>query len=572
MRMVVASGHMTDAADRKTPRFPESSVTRVRQETARQLARWQVGPGDLVICGGARGTDLIVAEEGLARGASVRLCLSLPRDEFITRSVELAGTDWLQRFESIESRSQVRQLDADPASSDVFAATNEWMIDQVRPHDEEDKKRHQRHALIVWDGGEPDGHGGAAHMANLAAKADIPMYGIDPTPRASADRQWAPGPKKLLSLDGGGIRGILTLGILTDIESQLRDIHGRDDLVLSDYFDYIAGTSTGAIIATALSLGKPVDEITALYKSLGTQVFTRNWLHPLVALHPTGPLKVELAKIIGADTTLGDPSLRTLLLIVLHATTSDSPWLVSNNPSAHYNRPERALTIRAGTGEPRTPDRNLDLLLTRLIRGSTAAPTYFAPEQVEVGDLCRTFQDGGVTPYNNPGLLLASMATQREYELCWPDGDGQLLLISVGTGTAPVPPPRRKNLLTTASKLPGVFMNGASIGQDYLCRVAGTTRFGPHLDNEIGRVPQGAAHFAYARYNAALNGDREFMGDLSRGGATDEQIAEAAAITNIGAKELGKLNSTKHVTQLHRLGQLAGQTVDVTAHFAGFVP
>ena len=114
-------------------------------------------------------------------------------------------------------------------------------------------------------------------------------------------------------------------------------------------------------------------------------------------------------------------------------------------------------------------------------------------------------------------------------------------------------------------------MNGASIGQDYLCRVAGTTRFAPHLDNEIGRVPQGAAHFAYARYNASLNGDREFMGDVTRGGATDAEIAEATAITSIGAKQLGKLNSTKHVANLHRLGQLAGKTVDVANHFAGFL-
>ena len=50
------------------------------------------------------------------------------------------------------------------------------------------------------------------------------------------------------------------------------------------------------------------------------------------------------------------------------------PWLVSNNPSAHYNRPERALTIHPETGKPQTPDRNLELSLTHLIRGSTAAP------------------------------------------------------------------------------------------------------------------------------------------------------------------------------------------------------
>jgi predicted acylesterase/phospholipase RssA len=565
MQVVVASGHMTDSAGRSAARFPEASVERVRKEIARQLRRWNVGSGDLVVCGGARGSDLIAAEEGLAAGASVRVCLALPREEFLSRSVELAGTDWRQRFDDVERRSDVRQLDVDAGNSNIFAVANEWMIDQTLALDASD-----RHALIVWDGQEPDGVGGTAHMATLAASHRLPMYTIDPTPRPSADRQWSPGPKKLLALDGGGIRGILTLGILGEIESQLRDLRGQSDLVLSDYFDYISGTSTGAIIATALSLGKPVEEITGLYRTLGAQVFKRNWLHPLVSLHPSQPLTGQLERIIGADTTLGDQRLQTLLMIVLHATTTDSPWLLSNNPSARYNRPERALTIHPETGKPHVPDRNLDLSLVHVTRGSTAAPTYFAPERIRVGDVDRIFQDGGVTPYNNPALLLASMATQPEYELCWPSGEDNLLLVSVGTGLAPVPRSTRKNMLASAFKLPGVFMNGASIGQDYLCRVAGTTRFGPHLDNEIGRVPRGAAHFAYARYNASLNGDREFTDDLRRGGATPGEATEAVAITKIGATELGKLNSIKHVDQLYRLGQIAGRTVDVSRHFANF--
>ena len=565
MQVVLASGHMTDSAERSAVRFPDASVGRVRKEITRQLQRWKVGEGDLIVCGGARGTDLIAAEEGLALGASVRLCLALPRAEFVSRSVEIADTDWLQRFETVERRSDVHQLDVDPGTANIFAIANQWMVDQTLALDDAD-----RHALIVWDGKEPDGLGGSAHMATLAAEHHLPMYTIDPTPRRSADRQWSPGHKKLLSLDGGGIRGILTLGILNEIESQLRDLCGQTDLVLSDYFDYIAGTSTGAIIATALSLGKPVDEITGLYQTLGRQVFKRNWLHPLVSLHPSQPLIVELEKIIGAGTTLGDARLQTLLMIVLHATTSDSPWLLSNNPSARYNRPERALLIHPETGAPHVPDRNLDLPLVHLTRGSTAAPTFFAPERITVGDEDRIFQDGGVTPYNNPALLLASMATQPEYEMCWPGGDDQLLLVSVGTGLAPVPRSTRQNMLASVFTLPGVFMNGASIGQDYLCRAAGTTRFGPHLDNEIGRVRQGAGRFAYARYNASLNGDREFMGDVTRGGATDREQAEAVEITKVGAKELGKLNSTKHVDELYRLGRIAGRTVDVPRHFANF--
>ena len=67
------------------------------------------------------------------------------------------------------------------------------------------------------------------------------------------------GPRKLLALDGGGIRGVITLEVLTEIEKQLQVQFGRnEDFVLADYFDYIAGTSTGAIIATCLQYKRPL--------------------------------------------------------------------------------------------------------------------------------------------------------------------------------------------------------------------------------------------------------------------------------------------------------------------------
>ena len=59
-----------------------------------------------------------------------------------------------------------------------------------------------------------------------------------------AERLSQPGPKRLLALDGGGIRGVLTLGYLAEIEANLRIRHDDLRLVLSDYFDLIGGTST----------------------------------------------------------------------------------------------------------------------------------------------------------------------------------------------------------------------------------------------------------------------------------------------------------------------------------------
>ena len=57
----------------------------------------------------------------------------------------------------------------------------------------------------------------------------------------------APGPKKILALDGGGIRGMMTVEILAGIEEMLRKALNRgEDFVLGDFFDYVAGTSTGS--------------------------------------------------------------------------------------------------------------------------------------------------------------------------------------------------------------------------------------------------------------------------------------------------------------------------------------
>src|SRR5450432_2285405 len=80
-------------------------------------------------------------------------------------------------------------------------------------------------------------------------------------------------PKKILSLDGGGVRGALTLGYLEKAEELLRSKFDDQKLVLADYYDLIGGTSTGAIIASCLAVGKPVGEIIELYSNLGKVVF-----------------------------------------------------------------------------------------------------------------------------------------------------------------------------------------------------------------------------------------------------------------------------------------------------------
>src|SRR5437588_9264419 len=114
------------------------------------------------------------------------------------------------------------------------------------------------------------------------------------------------GPRKLLSLDGGGIRGIITLEILSRIEHLLQQALRRDDtFVLSEYFDYIAGTSTGAIIATCLSLGKRVDWIRNFYLTSGKEMFDRALLlQQYYYKYKDDRLAALLQEEIGKDTKL----------------------------------------------------------------------------------------------------------------------------------------------------------------------------------------------------------------------------------------------------------------------------
>ena len=141
------------------------------------------------------------------------------------------------------------------------------------------------------------------------------------------------GPKRLLAVDGGGIRGVLALEVLQRIEDLLKANSGNPDFRLADYFDYIAGTSTGGIIAAGLSNGMLVEEILAFYQEAGGQMFVKaNLLRRLRYKFEDEPLAAQIKQVFGVDTTLGSEKLRTLLLLVMRNATTDSPWPISNNP------------------------------------------------------------------------------------------------------------------------------------------------------------------------------------------------------------------------------------------------
>src|SRR4051794_9379775 len=121
-----------------------------------------------------------------------------------------------------------------------------------------------------------------------------------------------PGPKRILALDGGGLRGYLTLQFLRAIEDLLRKRSKTGDTFrLCDYFDLIGGTSTGSVIAAALACGYSVGDLEKLYKSLGDAVFNpgifeKEYFAPGVLAPKFDSRRVQeaLDKSLGADVTL----------------------------------------------------------------------------------------------------------------------------------------------------------------------------------------------------------------------------------------------------------------------------
>ena len=147
------------------------------------------------------------------------------------------------------------------------------------------------------------------------------------------------GPHRMLALDGGGIRGLITLGILEKIENLVKDKTGGR---LCDYFDYVAGTSTGAIIAAGLSCGLTTADLIEFYTSSGKQMFDPAWLLERIKyLYTADPLKAHLQEVFGRDRNLEPDNLKCLFLVVTKNVTTDSPWPISSNPDAKYNDPER---------------------------------------------------------------------------------------------------------------------------------------------------------------------------------------------------------------------------------------
>lgn len=370
------------------------------------------------------------------------------------------------------------------------------------------------------------------------------------------------GTKRILSLDGGGIRGALTLGYLKKIESILRDKYENDSLLLCDYFDLIGGTSTGSIIASGLAIGLEVDEITRLYMDLGGKIFgkKRNWWKPwetfkyLKAEYDYSALRDSLIATFKNETTgmpilMGGPEIKTGLCIIAKRADTNSTWHIMNHPGGAF--------FDSNIG------RNKDIPLWQAVRASSAAPTYFVPQMIEVGNgETGAFVDGGVSMSNNPSLALLMVATLKGFPFGWEMGADKLEVVSVGTGYSVFSKKTDEIednwILSWAKSVPDMLMQDASWQNQILMQWLSDSDTAFNIDMQTGTMKGdhlgGRPLIKYLRYNFPLS-----VSDLNTLGIDK-------VYTEDDVESLIEMSNAANRYELFKIGEKAAKEV-VREHF-----
>jgi tetratricopeptide (TPR) repeat protein len=181
-QVLLFSGHMTDAQNRPQPRFPDDRVDAAAARLAAALEQSGAGAGDLALCQGAAGGDLLFLEACQARGVRCQLMLPFPEPEFIEQSVlpVTHGEAWRERYFQMKAKLDMAprvmpvELGPLPAGANAYERCNLWLlntalawgIDRVR-------------FFTLWNGGGGDGPGGTAHMYDEVKRRTGRVHWID---------------------------------------------------------------------------------------------------------------------------------------------------------------------------------------------------------------------------------------------------------------------------------------------------------------------------------------------------------------------------------------------------------
>ena len=177
-KVLLFSGHMIDDPDRQRPRFPSDKEPVAAAAIANTVADIGAGPGDLAVCSGACGGDLLFAEACLAR--DMRLELYIPSDEpsFLANSVDFAGANWHRRYLAVKSKATLHvmpdELGPSPVGENPYERNNLWMLESAARFGGE-----KIVFICLWNGQGGDGPGGAQHLMEEAGRKTSRIYWLD---------------------------------------------------------------------------------------------------------------------------------------------------------------------------------------------------------------------------------------------------------------------------------------------------------------------------------------------------------------------------------------------------------
>lgn len=292
-------------------------------------------------------------------------------------------------------------------------------------------------------------------------------------------------PIRILSIDGGGIRGVMPATFLLQLEKALRKASGNEDARIADYFDFFAGTSTGGVLVTLLITpdpdrpGRPkysAEQVLGIYEAAGDLVFSSNLWRLLRSGGGFLYKKFDAQGLEEAFTRyFEDTRLRDLLkpcLITAYDILRGRPHFFTQHDAA--TRP------------------GFDFPVREVARATSAAPTFFEVAMCH-NELGEEFPliDGGVFA-NNPSLCAyAEVRNLRESASA-----ADMLLVSLGTGQVPISlqydAARSYGVMRWMGPLADIMVSSASATVDY------------QLQKIFGGV---GAHGQYVRINSVITHD-----------------------------------------------------------------
>jgi hypothetical protein len=407
--------------------------------------------------------------------------------------------------------------------------------------------------------------------------------------------------KRLLSIDGGGIRGVIAAEILIQIEEALR-AHNPKWQCLADYFDFVCGTSTGAILAAGLAKGMSAHDLLKIYQEKGEAIFTpaeHSWQDVLQALlkeaektlpwwlpyrlvnsltpislllspllprkvkeslaeelltkYPGRALEDELQRIfVDADSkpmTLDSPELKTNLMIVSkNVTWGGTRFFVNNVIRKKFSAVSQCL---------KSPLANTPLW--QIVRASCAAPTFFPPypfeDFKEDKGYPAEFVDGAISPYNNPSFQLFLEATEPAYGTGWERGEDKLLLVSIGTGFSfpeiKYAKAKAYSNINWAHYLIDVLLNDSNLQQNQLMQLIGHQR---KLQGDGGQSKESKL-LTYCRFTVSFTADR----------------FQKLKLTGIDPDTVKPLDCVDQIENLSRIGKAVAKEQFAIQLFEGFL-